>query len=631
MATLKIELADGKQAGETLQTIRKELAAAAKEMQKATIGSQEFADSSKRYSEIKDRLKEVSTQTQATTSASEMLKKAWNGLPGAQFFNQIGDSIGMAKQGVGGLVSQFGVLKTAIAATGLGALVLVMSSLFTWFTKTDEGATKLDGIMRAIGGTVDVLLNRLMNLKETLTTLFTNPKQFFTGLVSDIKEAINTGTELANTFDELDQKRRDLELLDAQQTNRINQLLLQSKNVQLSYSERLKLLDEVDKLEQENYQAKLRYAQEYSAAVDKETEQMIKSGTITDEQLDKQNKARIDLLNVQGESISLQEKIENRRSQLEEKRDAEREKELAKQEKQNDALLKQQEKFLENQSALEQKYEATRLARIEANAKKEAETAKAAMLAAATALQGRVTEEEKAADEAKAIEEGKQAIQSESLRLFNEGTSSIIALLGADAAARKKNAETIKLFEKGRVVVNGFAEISAIAKTFAEYGPVGQVMAALRIAFSAARTAAAVKAINAQKFAVGGPVYGPSHAYGGVPIEAEGGEFIFSKKATQALGMGLLNSINRRLTFADGGAVPQNPFEASRGAAASTIMSAASGAMPGIDYEKLAAIMAGYVDNKITTLRVVNNVGDTEKGINMLNEIRNDANVYVNG
>jgi TP901 family phage tail tape measure protein len=42
----------------------------------------------------------------------------------------------------------------------------------------------------------------------------------------------------------------------------------------------------------------------------------------------------------------------------------------------------------------------------------------------------------------------------------------------------------------------------------------------------------------------GGPIYGPSHAQGGVNINAEGGEFVIQKSAVQKLGLPFLESIN---------------------------------------------------------------------------------------
>lgn len=631
MAEIVVKLVNGELAGKTAQEIKKEVSAAALALNKAKIGTEEWVKANKRMDEVKQTQSDLKKQIEGTTSASDMLKKAWNGLPGASFFNQIGQSFGMAKQGVGGLVSSMGVLKGAIAATGIGALVLVIASLVSWFAKTDEGATKLDGIMRAIGNTIDVLLNRLINLKQTLLTLFTNPGQFFKGLVSDIKEGIELGQELAETFDELDQKRRDMELVDAGQSNQINQLLLQSKNVSLSYAERLAILEEVDKLEQENYQTKLAYSQEFSAAVDKETNQMIKSGTITDEQLDKQNDARIKLLAVQGESIVLQEKIENRRSQLLEKQQAEREKDIAKKEKENQEFLKAQEKFNEEQNKLAEKQELYVENRRIASMNREAERIKASMVLAAKQLDDKVKGIELEQAERQKLNDAIAQMEQAKLAVFNEGTSAVIGLLASDEAARKKNANAIKFFESGRVAVNGVAEISEIAKTFAALGPVGQILAAFRIAFSAARTVTGIRRINATKFALGGAVQGPRHSGGGVPIEAEGGEFIMSRKTVSAIGVGALSAMNNHYTkFANGGSVPMpsSPYRDRAPVASGRAGSSAGG--DGLGINELRSDLRAYtsaINDRIDRIQVVNNLQDTQKGLTTLNQLKNEADV----
>jgi len=75
--------------------------------------------------------------------------------------------------------------------------------------------------------------------------------------------------------------------------------------------------------------------------------------------------------------------------------------------------------------------------------------------------------------------------------------------------------------------------------------------------------------------AEGGLLQGASHAAGGIPVEAEGGEYIVNKKSTSQF-LPLIEAINEkgRPKFADGGQVPQ--LHAGEGAA-------------GLDYDLLAA------------------------------------------
>lgn len=70
------------------------------------------------------------------------------------FGSQLGQIQGQFLQVTGGLqtVSRgFGTLKGAIIGTGIGALIVLLGSLVAYFTSTDTGATKLAGVMGALG------------------------------------------------------------------------------------------------------------------------------------------------------------------------------------------------------------------------------------------------------------------------------------------------------------------------------------------------------------------------------------------------------------------------------------------------------------------------------------------------
>jgi hypothetical protein len=48
-----------------------------------------------------------------------------------------------------------------------------------------------------------------------------------------------------------------------------------------------------------------------------------------------------------------------------------------------------------------------------------------------------------------------------------------------------------------------------------------------------------------KKYALGGKLHGPAHTQGGIPIEAEGGEYIIKKKSVNKLGDKVLDYINK--------------------------------------------------------------------------------------
>lgn len=186
MAELVVKLVNGELAGKTLQEINKQVRDAAKELSKAKAGTEEFVKASEKLNKAKGLQADLKKQIEGTAEASDFLKKSWNTLPGAQFFNKIGDSFGFMKKGVGGLISQFGMLKIAIASTGIGLLVVALGSLIAYFQSTQEGIDKVTAVTRPLKAIFDALVGVLQNLGGTvfkkLAKATEDPKQAFKDL-----------------------------------------------------------------------------------------------------------------------------------------------------------------------------------------------------------------------------------------------------------------------------------------------------------------------------------------------------------------------------------------------------------------------------------------------------------------
>lgn len=370
---------DGDLANATL----KEMENAAKDARKALWSMS--ADDPKRkqliadYQELKENISETKKEINGSTQAASELANSAGGATG-QFLNMFKE----IKSGVQNGVKAFSTLRGAIAATGIGLLIIAITTLVGWFKKTDEGAMVLEGIMRAVGAVIDVVFNGLINMAKGLITFFSEPKKALIAIVDFIGnnlmnrlkaflviwDAIKTGnmqkaldgviqlgtgienaTEkaknlaaqgkkiademiaaakeayaLAEVFDELDDKRRAMELAAASSEMMITRYLLQSKNVALSLEERMGLLDKASALENADLQEKIAYQDQMIAAIERENALKERQGTLMDEDLDKINQARIQRIQLETESMNLQEKIVNRRSQLQEKIAAEEEK-----------------------------------------------------------------------------------------------------------------------------------------------------------------------------------------------------------------------------------------------------------------------------------------------------------------
>jgi uncharacterized protein YoxC len=194
-ANINIQLSNGKQAGQTINELRQQANRLTREVNNLKPGTEEFVKKSADLNKVKGRLGEVRKEVQGVSDAtggmvSEMLQ-----------FVPFGDQI----QGIAGRVrllsGGFKGLRAAIISTGIGALVVVMGSLFAWFQRTEEGAQKLRVITAALGQVFNSLMDVVSAGGSALYDMFSNPKEAVTGLWEVIKTNIlNRVTGLIDTF-----------------------------------------------------------------------------------------------------------------------------------------------------------------------------------------------------------------------------------------------------------------------------------------------------------------------------------------------------------------------------------------------------------------------------------------------
>lgn len=170
------------------------------------------------------------------------------------------------------------------------------------------------------------------------------------------------------------------------------------------------------------------------------------------------------------------------------------------------------------------------------------------------------------------------------------------SIIGSVFELTGKKSKALFIAQKAMAVAQATINIAqGVSKAIAEGGVAG-IVTGIAVAAAGAVQIANIIAQKPPEFQTGGLLPGPSHAEGGVPLvnskgnvfaEAEGGEYIVSKKATAHVGRSFLDAVNQlrisrtqafsmapnipstslNLTrkYADGGPVVAAPFQSAQG------------------------------------------------------------------
>lgn len=173
---------------------------------------------------------------------------------------------------VGGATKGFKFLKAAIAATGIGLLVLAIGSVATAFTNSEAGQNKFRKLMTQIGVVVGNVTDILGNFGNAIIS-------FITGNFDEAKESINAVTEGIKNFGEetrkeiqiageladarakADKMERDLIVERAEATRKFNELREKAADKEnVSIEDRIAALKEAGRIEDEITQKEIEAA-----------------------------------------------------------------------------------------------------------------------------------------------------------------------------------------------------------------------------------------------------------------------------------------------------------------------------------------------------------------------------------
>jgi len=267
--------------------------------------------------EVKSNIGEVSEETKNAAAEFKIMGVSLNGVK-AGFASAAVTAKGM-----------FGTIKAGLISTGLGAFVVVLGSLVTFFTKTKRGAELLEVAFAGIGAAINVVTDRVSKLGGAIVKLFSgdakgalqNIKALFTGIGTEIKDDTKQAIALKQAFIALRDSERDLNVETAQRRAEIEALKLIAEDVSKSETERLAAAKEAFKIENDLLDKRVSNAEE---SLRLQQEEMSLSENMQ-EDLDKEAELLINLANIRAESTTKQIELNNKINAIEAQVAADRE------------------------------------------------------------------------------------------------------------------------------------------------------------------------------------------------------------------------------------------------------------------------------------------------------------------
>lgn len=170
--------------------------------------------------------------------------------------NFLGQSFKAAATSSGALSAALKILKFALVATGIGAIIVLLGSVIAYFQKTGEGADKFAKILMQIKSVVNNVIERFAVFGKGIWELMTGKfkqgwetmRSAFKGIGDEIKEDWKAAGDLADREDALED--REIALINSLEERRAKsaELRLMAKEEQEDQKKKLDLLNQAEAL-----------------------------------------------------------------------------------------------------------------------------------------------------------------------------------------------------------------------------------------------------------------------------------------------------------------------------------------------------------------------------------------------
>jgi len=291
--------------------------------------------------ELNKKLKEAKDQQKGLGKFTAMLDKQTGGVIGK--FTSFTSALSTATKGMK-------LFRAAMISTGIGALVVLVGSLIAAFKNSEEGQNRFAKVMTQIGVVVGNTKDILENFGKAIINVFT-------GNFKAAKDALKEATDGVKNFREETQKEIKLagELADKRAKADILQRELITKRAEAD-RKRNEALEKAANREDYTAQQRISFLRE-AAAIDQEItdqelaaaklrleamEQEKKFSESTKEDLDKEQKLRAEVINLESRRLKRERSLTQQISQFRREAQAEEEQKQREKDKEKDEANKEE-------------------------------------------------------------------------------------------------------------------------------------------------------------------------------------------------------------------------------------------------------------------------------------------------
>ena len=460
-----------------------------------------------RIKELEGKLNETKKATQDTTAATKGMTNQLDKMTGGA----VTAFRGIVKGAKSGVVAMK-TLTGAIAATGIGLLVVAVGSLATMFSKTQEGAEMFNKITAGIGATINVVIDRISSLGKAITLVFKGEfreaanlaAEAVRGVGDEIERETRLAIGLAEATDQLEKREAEMILTSAKRRAQIEDLRLAAEDQTKSTEEQAAALREAIRLQREEADEQIAIAKERARIIAED----VRISNSKTEDVKRQREAEAELFDLERRRDKRLKEMITRLNSLNKaqekstedtKEQTQAEKDLAKAEQEKaDAKAKQLEEiaaledaFLQSQldkqtqeeNAVRDKY--FRLIEAAKEYNQDITTLEEAQQAELDAIKDAAAERQKQRDAELLAEKKKKAEEEKQIEKNVAETKLALAASGANFVADQFGRESVagKAAAIAAATINTYRGVSAaLANPAALPVPLPQIQAALTLA-----------------------------------------------------------------------------------------------------------------------------------------------------